>query len=320
MKANSFRTKVGNFVKLLGERAKDADINNYSIVIAYYSLLAIFPLFILVGSAVRIFHIKTDMIMEYLAMIMPQTVLHFLKPFIESFLQTGSGSLASITGLITLWAASRGINAIKLALNNAFGMRDTQRYLTSRIFSMFLTIGLGALILIIFVLFSFGQMVLDYITPRFNLPLAWLETFVKLKTPTTFLAMFLVITIMYFVVPNCRVHLRCVIPGSLIATIGWMVLSQGFSLYVKYFTRSVMAYGTIGTFIVLMFWLNYSAWVIIFGAVIGAAIEYYFYKGVKIKRNTLRVILKKSKQKVSDNVVSPLRENWSQNKDQHKDD
>ena len=61
-------------------------------------------------------------------------------------------------------------------------------------------------------------------------------------------------------------------------------LTQGFSFYVRYFARSVLSYGTIGTFIVLLFWMNYSALVIMVGAVINATLEERKYGTIRSKR------------------------------------
>ena len=61
-------------------------------------------------------------------------------------------------------------------------------------------------------------------------------------------------------------------------------LDQGFSIYVRYFARSVLSYGTIGTFIVLLFWMNYSALVIMVGAVINATLEERKYGTIRSKR------------------------------------
>lgn len=297
-KLQLIKQNLHRYFQIMAERIKDADINNYSIVIAYYTLLAIFPLFILLGSGIKVVGINAQTIMTYVRYLIPETVYALIGPFIKDFLQNGSVSLVSITGILTLWAASRGINAVKRALNYSFGIKETQRYLTSRIVSMVLTIAFGIIIFVIFIAFSFGQLILDYIIPRFDLPLDWLETFMRLKTPTAFMGIALVLTALYYIIPNCRVHLRTIIPGSLLATTGWLILSQGFSLYIKYFAKSVMSYGTIGTFIVLMFWLNYSAWIIIFGAVIGASNEYYFYDGITMKTTSIKHIIQQQGQKV----------------------
>lgn len=72
--------------------------------------------------------------------------------------------------LVALWATSRGVNALKLAFNEAYGVEESENAIVARIISFFLTLIFICLMVIIILLFSFGQTVLDYLTPIFRLP------------------------------------------------------------------------------------------------------------------------------------------------------
>ena len=59
----------------------------------------------------------------------------------------------------------------------------------------------------------------------------------------------------------------------MIATLGLMLLAQAFTVYLKFFSQRIDAYKTIGTFIVLMFWLDFSGVIMLFGGVVNATIQ-----------------------------------------------
>ncbi|KRL37152.1 ribonuclease BN [Liquorilactobacillus uvarum DSM 19971] len=280
--------------KSIFQRASDIDISNTSIVIAYYSLLAFFPSIILVGNVLPLLNIKAGTVLSYLETAVPATIYETLHPLVVSFLNKGSGGLISISALVALWAASKGVNVLKLALNNAYDVENSQGAITARVISFFLTIVFAILLVSIIILFSFGQMVLSYITPILNLPIEFAGIFGKLKWPITFFALFVILSLMYYFLPNARLHLILVFPGALLATLGWIILAQGFSIYVQYFAKSVLSYGTIGTFIVLLFWLNYSGWIIMLGASLNATLEYRYYNIIKPKEGKLRKYLRDS--------------------------
>jgi membrane protein len=61
-----------------------------------------------------------------------------------------------------------------------------------------------------------------------------------------------------------------VLPGALFATIGWIVVSLGFSFYVNNFGNYSATYGSIGGVIVLMIWLYLSAMIILIGGEVNA--------------------------------------------------
>ena len=285
MEFKTVKQELDAFYKIASKNFKRANISNTAIVIAYYTLVAIFPMVIFIGNILPLLHIKAGEILPYLEMAVPKAVYTTLEPLLETFLSNGSsGGVASVSGVISVWAASRGINALKKAFNEAFGVGNDQGIFTQRILSFLITIFIGALLVIAFIVYSFGQLVLEYLIPIFGLPLDWLTTFTQLKWPTTLLGIFLIMCLLYLLVPNAKVHLRYLWVGALFSTLGWMLLTQGFSIYVRYFARSVLSYGTIGTFIVLLFWMNYSALVIMVGAVINATLEERKYGTIRSKR------------------------------------
>lgn len=276
------KKRLARFSELFQKNFKRANVSSTAIVIAYYTLVTIFPMVIFIGNILPLLRLEVDAVLPYLEMAMPRSIYTTLEPLITKFLQTGaSGSVASISGLVTLWATSRGINALKQAFNQAYDVGKDQGVITQRLLSFLIMIFIGVMLIILFVIYSFGQLVLEHLTPLFELPTDWLTTFSQLKWPTTVLGLFLIFIILYFLVPNAKVHLKYIWPGAVVATLGWMMLTQVFSIYVRYFARSFLSYGTIGTFIVLLLWLNYSAYVIMVGVVINASLEEL--RGGKVK-------------------------------------
>jgi membrane protein len=62
-------------------------------------------------------------------------------------------------------------------------------------------------------------------------------------------------------------------PGSLIATVLWLLVTGGFALYVSKFGNYNATYGSLGAVIVLLFWLWLSAWVFLLGAELNSQLE-----------------------------------------------
>lgn len=278
------------FTKIFIESFINSDINNAAIVMAYYTLLAIFPTVILIGNLLPLLNIKSTTIMSYLETAVPATIYNTLQPLVKNFLDNGSGGLASVSALVAIWAVSRGINALKLAINKAYGVGDTQSAIVTRVVSILLIFVFGIALVIIFLFFSFGQIVLENLGPIFNLPLSWLTTFKSLKWPTTIFGIFGILCLVYRFLPNAKVHGLFILPGALIGTTSWVLITQGFSIYVHYFARGVLSYGTLGTFIFLLFWLNYSGWVILLGAVFNATLERLKYGQISAKKPTIKKI------------------------------
>jgi hypothetical protein len=65
-----------------------------------------------------------------------------------------------------------------------------------------------------------------------------------------------------------------VTPGSILATLLWVIVSLGFKFYVSNFGSYNATYGAIGGVIVLLLWFYVSALAVLFGAELNAEIEH----------------------------------------------
>ena len=188
---------------------------------------------------------------------------------------------------MTIWSASQIIAAIRRSLNEAYGVKNAQGAIVTRLMAFVLTLGLLVLIVGLSVFFTLSQVIMDAIlqmthTSEAFIP-SWWSQLLANKNLITFVGMFTVAMLLYYFVPNAKVKLRYVWPGALVTTIGWIVISQGFRIYVELFARRVTSYQTIGSLIVLMFWLNFSGILLMFGGVVNATVQEWFEKAIEPK-------------------------------------
>lgn len=261
-----------NFFSILVKRIMSSEFSTYSIVVAYYLLLSLFPLLITVGNILPFLSIDPNTVLPYIQEIMPQTIYQFLGPAIKSLLTQSSGGLLSISAVTTIWSASKSINALQKAMNKSLGVKERSSIL-ARILSFFVLIFFLLGIVVLSVIIGVGKEVLVYLQPVLHFSNTLIDAFQTVKWPLTAIVLFLVMMVIYWLVPNVRMKLRSLLPGSLLATAGWLLLSQVFSLYAKYFATSVSGYQIIGSFVVLMLWLNFAAMILILGSVVNASVE-----------------------------------------------
>ena len=62
-------------------------------------------------------------------------------------------------------------------------------------------------------------------------------------------------------------------PGSLVGSVAWLALSGLFALYTSFSDTYSKTYGTLASGIVLLLWLNYSAFALLFGAELNSELE-----------------------------------------------
>lgn len=284
------KKEVGNnqknfkrFFNILKERVKISEFTTYSIVVAYYLLLSLFPLLITVGNILPFLSIDPNSILPYIQEIMPSTIYQFLGPAIEDLLTQSSGGLLSISAITTIWSASKSINALQKAMNKSLGV-EQRAGVVARILSVLVLILFLFAMVALSLIIGAGQVFLDAIQPIFQIPESFVNIFQTVKWPLTFVALFVLMAIIYWMIPNAKMKIRSILPGSVFATVGWLLLSQVFGLYARYFATTVSGYQIIGSFVVLMLWLNFAAMIIILGSVLNASME-EFYNG-ELKGNS----------------------------------
>lgn len=232
---------------------------------------------ITVGNILPFLSIDPNSVLPYIQEIMPSTIYQFLGPAIKDLLTQSSGGLLSISAITTVWSASKSINALQKAMNKSLGV-EQRAGIVARILSVLVLILFLFAMVALSLIIGAGQVLLDAIQPIFQIPDSFVNIFQTVKWPLTFVALFVLMAIIYWMVPNAKMNLRSILPGSIFATVGWLLLSQVFGLYARYFATTVSGYQIIGSFVVLMLWLNFAAMIIILGSVLNASME-EFYNG-----------------------------------------
>ncbi|GEL16078.1 YihY/virulence factor BrkB family protein [Pediococcus cellicola] len=254
-------------------RFNRADAANNAIVLAFYTLLAMFPAIIFIGNLLPLFHIDVTTVLEYIETVVPSTIYQITQPIVKDFLEKGNGELMSFGAILMLWSASQAVAAFQRSINRAYGVAKFQNPIINRVVSFFLTVFFVILISIMMLFFSFGQTIVAYLTPILKLPHSLFHFVGNVKLPSALIVIFLSLAILYYVVPNARIKFKYVLLGAAAATLGLMGISQFFTMYLRYFAHSINSYKTLGTFIALMFWLDFSALVIMIGGVINATCQ-----------------------------------------------
>ncbi|MCI1890975.1 MAG: YihY/virulence factor BrkB family protein [Schleiferilactobacillus perolens] len=268
---------VGDFLNAVIARFSEPGVITAPPMITYYLLLSVFPLIIVIGNMLPMFGLTPEFALSYLNPVVPRSILNALEPAVIALLQDRSGSLLSFGIVTTLWTASRGFNAMRNAMNYAYGLppaastrQSLINFLGRRLFSFVITLGFVLALGVLMVLFIFGGQFLEWLTPILRLPVAWLATYRTLRWPVAVGAILVLTMMLYFLLPNARIRWWTIFPGTIVSTGGILLLSQGFSIYMRYFGTGWNSYGRIGTIMIVLLWINWSATIFVFGAVVNA--------------------------------------------------
>lgn len=248
------------------KQMQDPYYQGFAAQVAFYLFLSIVPTMILITQLLGVFNISLDgailLIEEYTGKQMPAMFNALFE-----FSSVGFGNI--IFAAIALWAGSRASFAIMRITNYTMtdGKSTGRNYFIERfraIKTMLITI---LTIVFSIVILVYGDLILDAIINIIGLdqsPISdTLWRFVRWGMGL--LLYFLMVSYNYWIMPSVRVTFKSVLPGSILASIGLLVVTMGYSIYASSLANYDVLYGALSSVIALLMWFFLISWVLFFG-------------------------------------------------------
>ena len=241
--------------------------------IAYSSLLAFFPAVAFLVGALGLFGLFDD-VKDLLDPIAPSGVIEFITT-LQKDSGGGTSAAAFLIGFFgAVWAASGAMNSVIKAVNRAYDRLETRPFWKVRAIAIVLVVLSGITTAGIFLLIVVGGALGEAISKKAGLGTAFDLVWGILRWPVAFTAILLFFALVYFLAPNREQrNWQWVSPGSLVGAVLWLALSGLFALYVTFAGNYTKTYGTIASGVILLLWLNYSAFALLFGAELNAELD-----------------------------------------------
>jgi membrane protein len=273
--------KLGGLsVKELGRRViheiQEDDCLGRAAQLAYYFLFALFPFFLVLTTLLGYLPVPNlmDRLMEMLAGILAGDALKLVQDNVREVVTSQRGGLLSFGILAALWTSSSAITAIVDGLNRAYDVEEGRPYWKVRLIAIFLTVGISLFIIFSLILLTFGPQIGGWIADQVGLGRVFQIAWNLLRWPVIVGLIILAMALVYYVAPDVEQRWQWITPGSLVAVIGWLLASLGFSFYVNNFGSYNATYGSIGAVIVLLTWMYVSGFFVLVGGEINAEIEH----------------------------------------------
>lgn len=243
--------------------------------IAYMGLFALFPFLIfLLALAGFLGQTETAASSIELAMeLLPPDVAAALRPAVDGVIQAPHAGLMTFSILVTLWAASSGLETLRHALNLAYDVADPPAFWRTRLESLLLTVVAAAVAILVMVLLVVIPLAMDAV--RFLLARADLQVdlYSGARESAGFLLLLGLLMLLYRVLPNVRLRPREVIPGAVVAWVLWLLAVWGYTVYLRFVPSYSITYGSLGGIVVTLFFFYISAILFILGAEVNSVLK-----------------------------------------------
>jgi membrane protein len=243
--------------------------------LAFSSVLAMFPLLILLSAAAGFFGqpgeaaALAERVMGYA----PQVVRDAMQPVIHQVLAQRNEALLTVGLVVTLWTSSSGMQAVRSALNRSYGIARGMPFWKARIKVTVFTVIVGLGMLLVFssviIMPRIWQFVVSSVAE--GQEVVWLYDSVRYGA--AYVTLVLLYALLYGWLPDIPQRLGTVLPGALVGAALWVAAAATLSYSLRTAGKLVLIYGSFAGVVATLVFLYISATTLIFGAEINAVLR-----------------------------------------------
>ena len=259
----------------LSMRYKNHHITAFCAQMAYFFVLSIFPLIIFIFTIISKLNINYNDGIYVLQQFLPTNISVMITDFIEESIKMEGNALLSISGLMTLYSASKAVNALQRALNSSLEIVEAHSFLITKFYGMFYTLMFTIIIVLSLVIPTISKRAILFISDVFklNIDLGLLSSIGLFRNLLLLGIYILVFGSIYMFLPSQKMSFKETYKGAIFAIVGTILANLIFSKVVTKLTDYSILYGSLSAVIAFMIWLYIWGIIIIMGAEINAILK-----------------------------------------------
>ena len=277
------RLGLAELLKRTAKEIQEDHLAAFAGNLTYKGLFALFPFFVFLLSLLGLFGAPDllQTLIEQARGVLPQGAIDFLEGQLLGIAGNKAqgaftvGALVSI--LLALWGVSGAFRSVMEAMNVMYEIEEARSFWKQLLISVFLSLGVAALLLFALVLVVFGPEIGGAVADVVGLGYVFEVVWNVVQWPVLLFLVVLAFALVYYYAPDVEQRFRWISPGSIVAVVAWLLFSLAFSLYVEF--GSFDAYGSIAGIIILMLYIYYSAFIMLVGAELNQVIEEHIPEG-----------------------------------------
>ncbi len=260
---NKTARKIYDYSKKLGVRFRRHNLNEYSAYSALFITLAFVPFAIILLNALKalpFFYNAPDY-----QLIGSSDLTDLFRSILSEINAKTTGTIISISTVIGLWSAARGLIGIINGLNRIHHAKENRGFIRLRLNAIVYTVLMIAAIIITIAVLVFGEFLLTTAVNLLKLPPLPEDMNFSLRWLIVFLFLVIFFTLMYAVLPINKSKPLPKLPGAIFTAAGWIGFSALYSVYVDKFADYSGIYGSLAVFVLPILWLYICMYILFIG-------------------------------------------------------
>ena len=275
MKGLSWRVHFSSIQRAFGRAYQDVVRHHtlqVSAALSYYFVLAAFPCLIFLSAVIGFIPLPNLFggVLQLMARLLPADTMRIVYSVLGDVLSSNRATWLSFGMLGTIWIASSAFDSMIEALDIAYDVKIQRSFWKSRLLAIELAAICGGLLLSALIVMVVGPRFGEWLAARLELSMVFAALWPFLRWTIAICFTIVAVEVLYFLAPNVKQRFGATLPGAVLSVSVWIGLSHLLGLYFRYFANLNRTYGTLGGFIALMVWLNWTSFVLLVGAELNA--------------------------------------------------
>lgn len=249
--------------KKLGSRFRRHNISEYSACSTLFIMLSFVPFLILLLNVIKAIPVFQNA--DGYKLMGTDEVTQLLRNLFSEIDRKTTGALISVTTLIALWSASRGLIGIINGLNRIHHAKENRGFIKLRLYSTLYTLIFIAVIVIILIILIFGEGLLKWAGGFMEIPELSDGVIYPMRWLISFLLLVIFFVMLYSALPIKKSRPLPKLPGAILSAAGWTGFSALYSFYVKFFADFSSLYGSLAVFVLPVLWLYICMYILFLG-------------------------------------------------------
>jgi membrane protein len=260
--------QLRRFLHDLGRSLSDDDLPDVAAMMAYYAMMALFPMLVFVGS-LALLVVPDATLRQGIGLATeaaPPAVRELLAARVQALVATNNAGFAVGAAAFALWGASRGAVGLGTALGKIYDKPETRSWLRRQVIAIGVTILVAVIVVLALALLVMGGFAGHWLADRLALGGAFDAAWQAVRWIGAGVLVLVVWAIAYRLLPDTDEPFRVFTPGALVGVLAWLGTSALFGVYLAHFGSYEVTYGALGTAIIFLLWLWLSNLALLLGA------------------------------------------------------
>lgn len=249
-----YKKIINNLILFFRKCGKD-NIAAFSAQSAFFIIISAFPVALLLMILINPVFSKAEDIIAVVKDLLPLWLYNFIYSYTEEINKLSNNTVISFATIATVVSASKGILAIIFGLDFINREEEKRSFIKVRFTAGVYTLAfIGVIILsLLFLVFS--------------------NLLYFLRIIFSFFVLVFFFTIMYSRLPSKKSRFISNLPGALFCSVGWIVFSYFYSIYIESANKFPLVYGSVTGIVCFMIWLYFCMYMLFLGAEINSILK-----------------------------------------------